>query len=349
MELRTSLNTADWPKSDLEFVGACPICGNSGRKLLIGGLRDRIFNCAPGTWDIQECTECQTGYLDPRPTPESIHRAYENYYTHKHLGPRPAEELNGLRKWQRLLANGYKNSRFGTRLKPASRLGPFVTFFLPVQKAILDRQFRQLKPGVNGRVLDVGCGDGSFLESAQAMGWRAVGTDFDPAAVQNARSRGLDARLGTLSDVEGPFDFITMCHVIEHLHDPLGELRLCYELLAPGGTIWIETPSVQALGLKRFGLNWRGLEPPRHLVLFNGLSLKASLAKAGFSRAADVRQANSVLGMWMMSSRIRDGLDPSSDRPLSPGLRLEIAAVKVIEWLWKPSREFLCIVARKPA
>lgn len=341
-------DTVDWATNDLERVEVCPVCSSPDRQLLIGKLRDRIFYCAPGEWDLQDCARCHTGYLDPRPTPQSIHRAYENYYTHDHVTSQPAEQLGGFRKWQRMLANGYKNSRFGTRLEPASSLGPLVAFLLPVQRAILDRQFRELKRGFRGRVLDVGCGDASFLESARDMGWHAVGTDFDPVVVENARKRGLEVQLGTLDAVVGPFDAITMCHVIEHLHDPVAELRRCYDLLAPGGTVWIETPSIAALGLKRFGPDWRGLEPPRHLVLFNRGSLKTAFHKAGFTDVADVRQPNSVLGMWMMSTRIRDGVGPSSNRPLSRALRCEIAVVKLVEWLWKPRREFLCMIARKP-
>jgi 2-polyprenyl-3-methyl-5-hydroxy-6-metoxy-1,4-benzoquinol methylase len=78
------------------------------------------------------------------------------------------------------------------------------------------------------------------------------------------------------------FDVITLSHVIEHVHDVGGTLRACHRLLKPGGRLWLETPNVAALGHKVFGVNWRGLEAPRHLVLFSAPALKQLLQDAGF-------------------------------------------------------------------
>ncbi|MHB8570738.1 MAG: hypothetical protein ACYC97_11150, partial [Metallibacterium sp.] len=71
-----------WPQADLEFVPHCPVCGCAERRLLYKGLTDRVFCVADGAWDLYRCAQCASGYLDPRPTPESIGRAYAGYYTH---------------------------------------------------------------------------------------------------------------------------------------------------------------------------------------------------------------------------------------------------------------------------
>ena len=340
---------ADWPADGIERVAGCPVCGSVRRDPLFTGLRDRIFHCAPGAWDMHACGDCGSGYLDPRPTPDSIHLAYRDYHTHHVPVRKPTGELRGVRRLKRVLANGYKNWRFGTDLKPSSRLGVLTAMLLPGQRATLDREYRHLPRAVEGgRVLDVGFGDGSFIENARSMGWRVVGTDFDPEVVENARRRGVDARLGTIESVEGPFDVITMSHVIEHLHDPVSVLRGCHRLLTPGGTLWLETPNVQAVGLRRFGADWRGLEPPRHLVLFNRGSLVRALEESGFTEIRDLRQPSPVGWMYVMSTRIREGRDayrPDGSVPLP--LKLEIAAVKLFQWLVKPRREFLAMTARK--
>ena len=58
----------------------CPLCGTSG-DVLYSDLRDRLFG-APGVWGMRICPSCEALWLDPRPTPRSIGKAYETYYTH---------------------------------------------------------------------------------------------------------------------------------------------------------------------------------------------------------------------------------------------------------------------------
>ena len=335
-----------WPEEGLEKVPACPVCGSTERAVRFGSLVDRTFFVAPGKWTLMQCENCRSGYLDPRPTADSIGLAYSNYYTHE-LKRVAAEELSGRRLWQRKLANGYKNRRFGTTLRPASILGSLVAAVLPGQRMILDRQFRKLERGKAGRVLDIGCGDGTFLDNAISMGWQAVGTDFDPMVVAQARARGLEVYQGTIEDVPGTFDAITLCHVIEHLHDPVATLKQCFARLNPGGFIWIETPSIDALGLTRYGPAWRGLEPPRHLVLFNRESLRQALDGSGFGSIEELAQPSVVEGIWTMSDRIARGVDPYAEEPVSPAASKEIQVATRVERADASKREFLLVKARK--
>ena len=142
--------TEDWREEGIESLGACPVCQSAERDLLHGDLRDRIFFCSPGKWKMWVCRGCGSGYLDPRPTEDTIHLAYREYYTHEEQVQLPAGELRGLRWLQRVLANGYKNWKFGTDLQPSSWLGVPVALLMPVQRAILDRQFRHLPPRAGG-------------------------------------------------------------------------------------------------------------------------------------------------------------------------------------------------------
>lgn len=340
----------DWPEDGLERVELCPVCRSAKRTLLFDDLRDSIFFCAPGRWTMYRCSSCGSGYLDPRPTPDTIGRAYVDYYTHHESVSIPAARLNAVRWLRRALANGYKNWRFGVALAPSSKLGVAAAALVPGLRRLLDRQFRHLPAGKRGaRLLDVGFGDGSFLRNAHATGWSAVGTDTDPLVVANARAAGLDVRHGTIDEVDGSFDAITISHVIEHVHDPVAVIRSCFERLNPGGTLWIETPNVDALGLRRFGADWRGLEPPRHLVLFSRPALEMSLRKAGFDEVADLPQPGVVRGLYSMSENIRRRRDPVAPFKPSPTMRARIARDSIVEHFRPGVREFLGVIATKPA
>ena len=204
-----SQESPTWPTGGLEEVNGCPVCGDSRRHILYSGLRDQLFSCAPGEWVLHGCEACGSAYLDPRPSPETIHIAYKNYFTHLDSGV-PVGGFNRLRK---TLANGYLNHMYGTKEHPAIALGIWVTQLLPGRRALLDAEMRHLPRVSKGaRLLDLGCGNGKFLTLARSGGWDVLGVDPDPKAVMVARSRGLDVRLGgveVLNSMAGAFERIT--------------------------------------------------------------------------------------------------------------------------------------------
>lgn len=315
------------------------------------GLTDNAFHCAPGTWTLWRCLDCRSAFLDPRPTPATIHLAYEGYYTH--AAPHAVNAERGLARIKRAISNGYKNWRFGTRLQPATAWGVPATFLMAPIRARIDREYRHMPviPG-GGRVLDIGFGDASFLQCAMHMGWTAIGIDTDPAVVANAHSKGLSVSATSLDDLAEPeasFDVITAAHVLEHVHDPRAFVRRCLRLLKPGGVLWLETPNVDSQGHARFGTNWRGLEAPRHLSLFTPSSLRRLLLEAGFASVRDLPQSSPVRSMYTMSDRMRRRLSPYADDPVPAALRLQIAVASVIEKLRPARQEFLTVAARKAA
>jgi ubiquinone/menaquinone biosynthesis C-methylase UbiE len=136
-----------------------------------------------------------------------------------------------------------------------------------------------------GKLLEVGCGRGDMLKLMQEMGWHVEGVDFDHKAVQNAQKKGLRVSCGALEAQAYPdnqFDAITMSHLIEHVHDPVQLLNECYRILRPGGRVVIVTPNSDSWGHRKFASSWRGLEPPRHLHIFNHQSLTILSQNVGF-------------------------------------------------------------------
>ncbi|MEA3034949.1 MAG: hypothetical protein QOH04_708 [Sphingomonadales bacterium] len=340
-----------WPEEDLERPGRCPACGNAARTILFDGLWDNAFFVAPGRWTLWRCGGCGSGYLDPRPTPQSIGRAYGRYYTHEEpwSPPPPATRLQRIRAG---LANGYRNARYGTRRQPAYRAGDRLARLSRRIRRPIDLAFRFLDrraaDGERPKLLDVGFGSGAFLLQAREAGWDAAGVDFDPVAVEAARSRGLDVEVGGIDAVAGrrdSYDAVTLHHVLEHLHDPIAALATIYSMLKPGGRLQIGTPNLDGLGCEIYGRNWRGLEAPRHLVIFNRASLNDLLGRSGFTNIRYEPEEAAFPGLSLLSARIAAGLDPSDDaRGIRGATRLQRLRASL-----SPGRaDFMIFVCEKP-
>ena len=170
-----------------------------------------------------------------------------------------------------------------------------------VQDRIAVRHLAEMRRGLggavkSGRLLDVGCSIGQFAARARAAGFDASGLEMNAASAAFARGHyGLDVAEGTIHEAPqapGSLDVLTMFDVIEHVPDPLGDLRKAWDLLAPGGRIVLSTPNIDglfpraSLPLARTLDYWPHPEPPYHLYQFSARTLGAMLEKAGFAVTA---------------------------------------------------------------
>lgn len=264
---------------------ACRACGGPGATLH-EGLTDRLFG-AGGAWRMARCGDpaCGLLWLDPSPLPEDLGLAYATYYTHGAGEPPRRGAREALRRWA---MQGHWAGRYGYRVPLAGpkRLLAALAVRTPELREHLDRLVLMQPPRPGGRALDVGCGDGRTVEALAMLGWDAEGVDFDAAAVRRAAARGLRVRAGSLEDARYPdasFDAVGMSHVIEHLPDPPATLREVRRVLRPGGQLVLATPNAASLGHRRFGRNWRGLEPPRHLQVYTAAALRRAAEAAGLA------------------------------------------------------------------
>jgi len=338
-----------WPQDGLEKIACCPICRGAERKLLYDGLTDKTFFCAPGRWSLYQCCSCGTAYLDPRPTQATLAMAYSTYYTHEERD----NASKGLVAYLKLrLRNGYLNSRYNSDLTPSFKAGRWVTPLFIHKRMQIDDNVRHL-PTTPGILVDIGCGNGQYLHIAKKLGWETWGVELDPKAAETARNSGAKIIMGGFPDTGLPsqhFDVVTLSHVIEHVHNPIAALQEVFRVLKPGGQVWISTPNLDSLGHARFGSNWRGLEPPRHLVLFTLGSLRKALIGARFRDVVHKPCLPQALWFYQCSLRIAHGEDPNvatvTTMPLALQAVARFADLRAI--ITQSGCETIVLTAKKP-
>jgi SAM-dependent methyltransferase len=344
-----------WPLGELEHLGVCPVCQSPERRVYFTGLTDRVFGTAPGAWTLWRCDGCSAAYLDPRPSPESIERAYEIYYTHGSSPPRGLagriRELIG-----EVLRNDYLNHRFGYALKPSVFFGRYVTELTPGRAWLIDNHVRNLPPPVHqgARLLEIGPGGGGFLHIAKSLGYSVEGLEPDPKAVETCRRAGFDVREGGVPRTALPetaYAHVVLNHVFEHLHYPVAALEVIWKALAPGGRLWMSMPNLAAAGLQRWGRNWVQLDPPRHLVLYNRVSVEKLLRCFDFHDIQFLDSGNqrafTYVGSWKIETGKLALVPPDPTAP--PDLRREIERGEVGRGRESTNTESFTVVAFKAA
>lgn len=276
-----------------EAVNSCPACGGEGVNLVT--TKDYVFFSSDDSWVYFRCVRCSSVYLSERPKLEFIYRAYSAYYTH-------SERRGFFARCVKSLVSLYVSRSFaGAVFRVVARLiYPVACFF--------DARSRSIRFLRRGRLFDYGCGNGEFLSLCGVAGIDADGVDLDSKAIRHASSLGLKVRQGgceVLKDIPSEtYDWVTVSHVVEHVYDLNRLLVEFNRILKPGGKLWIETPNGRAAGLDEFAQFWRGLEPPRHLVLFSRRALLGKLNEHDFEVVLERYHFLSGLLLYMSSLAI---------------------------------------------
>lgn len=244
---------ADSPAIAVQQVDACPVCGSRGARAIAEGYDFELQTCA-NAWRVRACEACGAARLDPRPDLSALPVIYPStYYSYA-----MSETLSPL---------VLKGKAFLDRLKFSSIL------------RTLGR-----KPG---SFLDVGCGDGHYLEMMAQDGVpksRLYGIELGASAALKSKGFQIfDQRVEDCTAIApASLDLISMFHVIEHLPDPVLTLTRLRDWLAPGGLLALETPNLDSWDARLFRARWwGGYHFPRHWVLFDPKSIRTALEKAG--------------------------------------------------------------------
>ena len=311
----------------------CFLCGTEGL-LLYQKMRDKLFD-APGVWAFLRCPRCGLVWLNPRPIPEDIWKIYNIYHTHLAKDGKP--RLASLRKRIKYATLASSFGYEGLVSKGSSKwIGTVLGLFPPLRE-LVGFSIRWLNGSHKGKLLDLGCGKGSFLATMRDLGWDILGVEIDAQAASVAQDHfGVPVVKSPLEKAKFPadsFDAVTITHVLEHVHDPIGLLKECLRVLKPGGRLVVVTPNAESLGHRIFKRSWRGLEPPRHLCLFSMQTLRICTERVGAQVKILRTSARSACFIWKASNLIRreNELPVSSPPRLNLSLRFGGMAFQLLE------------------
>ena len=232
------------PASAFEDV-ACYQCGGKDTHPLVVGEDD--LTGKPGRFQFVTCDRCSLAFQRPRLTMEQV----KYYYDDEYIAHRKKTDWGWLTPFYRKAMRRHD-------------LG----------KLALAGRCVALHSG--SRVLDIGCGAGSFLQELIARdGVTATGIDFKDLSHLPGFDQ-IDFRCGLLSEQQleaRSFDLVTMWHFLEHDYDPAASLRRCRDLLTEEGRLIIEVPRLDSLSFRLYQERWPGLQAPQHTVLYSRDSL----------------------------------------------------------------------------
>lgn len=262
--------------NDFEYVD-CPICGSNERNDLLKAP-DR-FNLRDGDiFQLVSCKQCEFVYLNPRPNPETISQFYQND------------------EYQPFLSTQANFSFF-------ERLYTLIRTFTNKNKLRKILEFKQC-----GRILDIGCGTGEFLNGMKMNGWETFGVEKDRSAVKFAKSAyKLNVKAGELVEADFEkkgFDVITLWHVLEHVYFPVDEFNLIKELLKDDGILLIALPNISSPDAGFYKNNWIALDTPRHLTHFTEKNIVDLCGRTGFQVVRTGQLIQDAFFNCLMSEKI---------------------------------------------
>jgi len=236
--------------SKLEYVD-CPVCNQ-------GGFSNCKVALKLNGWNIVKCSSCGFCFVNPRLKEKLIIEGYDN-----------KNEFASQIHCTADLYEYYQDYHDGTKL------GNF--------KRILDNIERLTG---KGRMLDFGCGTGTFLKIAKENGWNVFGLEVGSWAKKSAEEIGFDLFVGTLEEARYPnelFDVVFCSSVLEHLWNPLKELKEINRILRANG-LFVATgiPNFNSFSIIIKRDSFKSNKPLGHLNYFTPKTLKILIEKAGF-------------------------------------------------------------------
>jgi 2-polyprenyl-3-methyl-5-hydroxy-6-metoxy-1,4-benzoquinol methylase len=233
--------------------------------------------CPENGLGLVECQQCGLVYVSPRPDSNELYALYGETYFHNNE--------SGVVGYTDYIADeGNIRQTANRRLKHVERFAKV------------------------GKLLDVGCATGFFLDEARQRGWQVQGLDVSSFAVEYARAHfNLDVEHGSLTELGFPtntYDLVSLWDVIEHVPDPTAYVRRAAELLRKGGVVVLATPDVDSLPARLAGKRWVGYKlSEEHIYYFSVKTLTKMLNEAGFD-VVNVRHVGKYVTLRLFIDRL---------------------------------------------
>ena len=249
----------------LEYA-ACPN-GCTLDDAFVMRAHDRLHGL-PGKFTVVRCLHCSLERTNPRPTPETIGKYYPMHYAPYHSPITTKITRSKIKSW-------------------------LWQFF--------DLETRQLPLVPPGRMLEVGCASGSYMEQMRRIGWQVEGIEFAESAASVAKAKGFNVQASNLEEAispSEPYNVITAWMVLEHLHEPVKALARMREWIKPNGYLVALVPDSSSLAKTIFKERCYDWQLPTHLFHYTPKTLERVLSNAGWNLERLIWQKNCNTMLW---------------------------------------------------
>ncbi len=246
MSLLLNTSIVKSDKSVLEIT-PCPICKSSNMSVL------HTFE----PFKVVSCRNCRLIYLNPRLKESDMMRAYQ--------------------------ANEYFSDSGNSGYQYVDYISQEESMRMTFRRFLAELKKHDI---ASGRLLELGCGYGYFLDEAKHFFSYLAGTELSQEAGDYARKiSGADVYIGDLSSLPDElreFNLIVTINVIEHIYNPAEFILSLKKRLKEGGRIIIATPDIGSIWYKIMQRRWSSFKIPEHVVYYSKSTLTSLLLRTGF-------------------------------------------------------------------
>jgi 2-polyprenyl-3-methyl-5-hydroxy-6-metoxy-1,4-benzoquinol methylase len=259
----------------MEQISNCPVCQkNTFEKY----LEVQDYTVSQEKFQIVACKSCGFKFTNPRPDENEIGEYYkaESYISHTNTS-------------EGLIAKIYHAVR---------------KYTLKGKLNLINSIYPQ-----KGKLLDVGCGTGMFLNEARENGWKVNGIEPDSGARQIAEEiNKATIKTEILSSFQNEqFNIITMWHVLEHIHLLNETVDWLKERLSENGSLIIAVPNHKSKDAEIYQAQWAAYDVPRHLYHFSQKSIKQLFEQKGFRLEKTLPMKFDSFYVSMLSTKYQTG------------------------------------------
>jgi 2-polyprenyl-3-methyl-5-hydroxy-6-metoxy-1,4-benzoquinol methylase len=259
----------------MEQLNNCPVCQSQTFEEY---LTIQDYTVSQEQFKIVTCQKCGFRFTNPRPNGEAIGEYYkaESYISHTNTS-------------KGLISKIYQEVR---------------KFTLKGKLNLINR----LSPN-RGKLLDVGCGTGMFLNVAKENGWKVNGIEPDAGARAIAEETNqIKIKQEVLSSFENEaFEVITLWHVLEHVHELNATIDWLKDRLSKDGSLIIAVPNHESKDAEIYKEQWAAYDVPRHLYHFSQKSIEQLFANHGFELKETLPMKFDSFYVSMLSTKYQTG------------------------------------------
>lgn len=243
----------------MEKLTNCPVCSSSNSTEL---LTCKDYVSTNELFNIVQCKSCSLQFTNPRPSEIEIGKYYQSDKYISHSG---SEKKN---------------------------LGLMYKVYDIVRNFSIKNKLKRIKKFNNqGRLLDLGCGMGYFINGVKNdKTFQFDAADISVEAIKYVKDTFAidvmnESNLNTIPS--NTYDVITQWHVLEHVHRLEERMQFLKRILKENGTMFIAVPINNSFDSKHYKKFWDGYDVPRHLLHFNRKSFAELINKHKFKIVAE--------------------------------------------------------------